>query len=82
MDEKINNIIPTLMVEIESDGCNESDRLLAYYLACNAEQRDVVNNVMMYICGWTFDTLLEKCGIQIDEDGEPVESSALPVEPE
>jgi hypothetical protein len=30
MEEKINNIIPTLMGEIESDMENESDRLLNY----------------------------------------------------
>ena len=72
MEDTINNIIPTLFAEIESDGCNESDRLLNYYLFCNAEQRDVIDNVMMYICGWTFETLLAKCGIEISKEGEPI----------
>ena len=67
----INDIIPTLYAEVESDGCNESDRLLNYFLNCNAEQRDVIDNVMMYICGWTFETILAKCGIKINEKGEP-----------
>ena len=72
MEEQINNIIPVLMGEIESDGENESDLLLNYYLRCNTQERAVVNNVMIYLCGWSFETLLEKCGIGIDEKGEPI----------
>ena len=72
MEDQINNIIPMLMGEIESDGENESDKLLAYYLRCNTQERAVVNNVMIYLCGWSFETLLEKCGIGIDEKGEPI----------
>ena len=70
MDEKINNIIPTLFAEMESDGENESEELLNYYLRCNSQERAVVDNVLMYICGWTFETLLAKCGIQTGEKGE------------
>ena len=70
MDEKINNLIPTIFAEIESDGENESEELLRYYLDCNPEARDVVDNVLMYLCGWTFETLLAKCGIRIGEKGE------------
>ena len=72
MEEQINNIIPVLMGEMESDGENESDLLLNYYLRCNTQERAVVNNVMIYLCGWSFETLLEKCGIGIDEKGEPI----------
>jgi hypothetical protein len=72
MEDKINNIIPTLYAEIESDGENESKALLGYYMRCNTEERAIVNNVMIYICGWSFETLLEKCGIKIDEVGEPI----------
>ena len=69
MDEKISNIIPTIITEIESDGENESERLLDYYLNCTAKERAVVDNVLMYLCGWTFATLLGKCGIRIGEKG-------------
>jgi hypothetical protein len=72
MEEKINNIIPTLMGEIESDMENESDRLLNYYMECNSQEKAVVNNIMMYLCGWTFETLLEKCGIKVNKSGEPI----------
>ena len=61
-----------LMGEIESDGENESDKLFAYYLRCHTQERAVVNNVMIYLCGWSFETLLEKCGIGIDEKGGPI----------
>jgi hypothetical protein len=71
MDEKIQNIIPTLYAEMESDGENESEELLNYYLECNTQEKAVVNNVLLYICGWSFETLLEKCGIAVDEEGNP-----------
>jgi hypothetical protein len=72
MEEKIDNIIPTLMGEMASDGENESKELFEYYLECNQEERTAINNVMMYLCGWSFETLLEKCGIKVDESGEPI----------
>ena len=72
MEDQINNIIPTLMGEIESDGENESRELLRYYMECSQVEKAVVNNVMIYLCGWSFETLLEKCGIEIDEYGAPI----------
>jgi len=66
------NILPTLFAEIASDGENESEELLCYYQGCNTEERAVVNNVMIYICGWSFETLLEKCGIETNDEGEPI----------
>jgi hypothetical protein len=69
MEEKVQNLIPTLFAEMESDGENESEELLAYYLDCTAKERAVVDNVLMYICGWTFETLLAKCGIRIGGKG-------------
>jgi hypothetical protein len=58
MEEKISNIIPTLMEEIASDRENESEKLLRYYLRCNRQERAVVNNIFLYVCGWTFPTIL------------------------
>jgi hypothetical protein len=72
MEEQINNLIPTIMSEMESDGDNDSDEFLAYYLRCNTQEKAVVDNVLMYLCGWTFETLLGKCGIEINEKGEPI----------
>jgi hypothetical protein len=53
MDEKIRNLIPTLFAEMESDDENESEELLEYYLRCNRQERDVVDKVLIYICGWS-----------------------------
>jgi hypothetical protein len=69
MDEKISNIIGTIFAEMENDGENESVELLDYYLHCTAKERAVVDNVLMYLCGWTFKTILGKCGIGIGEKG-------------
>ena len=74
MEEKIRNLIPTLSIELEVNleayGENKSEALLSYFLHCNAQERAVVDNVLMYICGWTFETLLAKCGIRIGEKGD------------
>ena len=69
MKDKISNIIPTIFAEIESDPSNESVRLLKYYLRCTAKQRAVVDNVLIYLCGWEFGTILSKCGIRIGTKG-------------
>jgi hypothetical protein len=69
-EDNINNIIPAIFAEMESDGENESEALLRYFLACNAQERAVVDNVLMYLCGWTFATLLAKCGLRTGEQGE------------
>jgi hypothetical protein len=31
-----------------------------------------INNLLMYLCGWSFKTILKKCGIKVLENGEPV----------
>jgi hypothetical protein len=33
------------------------------------QQRTVINEVCIYLCGWSFATILEKCGKQLDEKG-------------
>jgi hypothetical protein len=71
MKDKISNIIPTIFAEIESDGCNESEKLLKYYLGCTAKQRAVVDNVLMYLCGWTMKAILcNVSSLPIMEKGE------------
>ena len=77
MDEKISNIIPAIFAEMGSDGSNESGHLLKYYLNCTEKQRTVVDNVLIYLCGWTFETLLGKCSIGIGAKGELLD---VPVE--
>jgi hypothetical protein len=73
MDEKIQTIIPTLSIELEVNleayGENMSEALLSYYLHCNSQERAVVDKVLTYICGKTFEGVLFECGIRIGEKG-------------
>jgi hypothetical protein len=73
MDDKIQTIIPTLLIELEVNleayGANMSEALLSYYLHCNSQERAVVDKVLMYICGKPFEGVLFECGIRIDEKG-------------
>ena len=69
MDEKISNIIWTIFSEIGNDDEDDSEELLEYYLRCTAKERAVVDNVLMYLCGWEFETILSKCGIRIGTKG-------------
>ena len=73
MDGKIQTIIPTLLIELEVNleayGENKSEALLSYYLHCNSQERAVVDKVLMYICGETFEGVLFECGIRIGEKG-------------
>jgi hypothetical protein len=73
MDGKIQAIIPTLSIELEVNleayGGNMSEALLSYYLHCNAQERAVVDKVLMYLCGKTFEGVLFECGLRIGEKG-------------
>lgn len=69
----IDNIIPKIYEEMSNDGDNESSELFDYYLRCSLAERAIINNVCIYLCGWSFETILEKCGIRVDENGDPIE---------
>ena len=73
MNEKIQNLIPTLLiileVNLEAYGENMSEALLRYYLRCNSQERTVVDKVLMYLCGKTFEGVLFECGLRIGEKG-------------
>jgi hypothetical protein len=74
MDEKIQNLIPTLSIELEVNleayGENKSEALVSFYLHCDSQERAVVDKVLMYICGKTFEGVLFECGLRIGEKGE------------
>jgi len=72
MKDKINNLIPTIYAEMASDDQNDSERLLNYYIRCAKYERAAINEVMLYLCGWSFETLLDKSGIKVDKNGEPI----------
>ena len=59
--------MPVLMREMDSDGENESQELFDYYVSCTKEEKAVVNHVMLYLCGWSFVTLLRMCGLSVNQ---------------
>jgi hypothetical protein len=64
MEDKIELIVPKIFEEISTDGENESRELLSYYIHCTRRERAVINTVLLYLCGWTFPTIVQKCGIR------------------
>jgi hypothetical protein len=68
--EAMDDVIPTIYNEMATDGDNESAALLEYYTRCDQKERTVINAVCLYLCGWSFETILEKCGIPLDENGD------------
>jgi hypothetical protein len=65
----VDDVIPTIYNEMAMDGENQSAELIDYYNQCDQEERTVINEVCIYLCGWSFETILEKCGVQLDEAG-------------
>ncbi len=65
--DKISQIIPTLLTAMQADTVNTSAELLAYYLTLTREEQEVVDNVLAYLFGGRFVTLLARCGIEIAE---------------
>jgi hypothetical protein len=65
----MDDVILTIYNEMVTDGENQSAELIDYYKECNQIERTVINEVCIYLCGWSFETILEKCGIQLDEAG-------------
>jgi hypothetical protein len=65
MDE----VITTIYTEMATDGDNQSAELIEYYNQCDQRERAVINEVCIFLCGWNFETILAKCGIQLDEKG-------------
>jgi|RhiMethySRZTD1v2_1073278.scaffolds.fasta_scaffold2518558_2 hypothetical protein len=54
------NLIATIFNEMASDCDWQSRRLLRIYALGDAAQRDLIDDVLLCLCGWTFPTLLRK----------------------
>jgi hypothetical protein len=72
VEDKVDQIVPIIFAEVSDDDKNETNELFLYYQECNTAEKTVVNNIMIYLCEWSFETILEKCGIRVDENGNPV----------
>ena len=59
-----------VLLEMSSDDENESDKLINYYEICNQQERGVIDQVLMYLCGWSFNSLLQRAqrdGMYVEE---------------
>jgi hypothetical protein len=54
------DIIPTILRELITDDSNESESFIRYYNELNNDERKIVDNILMFITGWSFDTLYNK----------------------
>lgn len=54
------DVINTIKKEAMSDDENESYNLLNYYRMATEEQRSIMDCVLVTICGWTMNTIIEK----------------------
>lgn len=66
----IPDIVTLVLMEIGSDTENESEKLIKYYNECNGQKRNVIDQVLMYLCGWSFNSLLQKAqhnGMYVEE---------------
>ena len=53
--------------EMGSDGENDSEELVEFYNGASSEQRAVINDMCIYLCGWSLKTIFERCGLTVDE---------------
>ena len=62
----MDQIIPIIFMEMGSDGENDSDELVQYYNGASSEQRAAMNEMCIFLCGWTLETIFERCGLTVD----------------
>ena len=62
----MDQIIPMVSDEIGTDGENDSEELVEYYNGASSQQRAAMNEMCMFLCGWSFETILERCGLTVD----------------
>lgn len=61
------DVVSAIHDAIETDCCNESEKLIAFYEMCNHKEKSIIDYVSMFLCGWTFRTIMEKAKIGDDE---------------
>ena len=57
--EEVPDIINTMAEEIATDSCNHSARIIEKYGWMSVEQKGIVDELIMDICGWTLHSLVE-----------------------
>lgn len=54
------SIMPIIMIEMSSDGDNETRKLLWDYKHANEDERAAMDATLIHICGWSLKSLIEK----------------------
>ena len=54
---------------MQTDEENESWELLQHYRVSDAKKRGAMNATLLFLCGWSFETILEKCGLKLADKG-------------
>jgi len=57
MEEEL-NLIHRIMNEMFSDDGDDSDRLAALYVNANDQEKAILDNAFMCLCGWKLETLI------------------------
>lgn len=53
------DIVSTIYNEIGADDYNQSARIIEKYDAMTSEQKAIVDDLLIDICGWAMDSLVE-----------------------
>jgi hypothetical protein len=64
----MDQIIPMIFDEMGSDGENDSDELVDYYNGASTEQRTAMNDMCIYLCGWSLETVFGRCGLTVNPE--------------
>jgi|SRR4051794_28267895 len=56
----MDQIIGMIFDEMGSDDDNDSQGLVEYYNAASSEQREAMNEMCIYLCGWSLETIFVK----------------------
>jgi hypothetical protein len=62
----MNQIVPMIFDLIGSDDANDSADLVDYYNGATSAQREAMNEMCMFLCGWSLETVCERCGLRVD----------------
>jgi hypothetical protein len=62
----MDQIISIIYEEMGSDGENDSEELAEYYNGASTEQRAAMNEMCMFLCGWSLETIFANCGLTVD----------------
>lgn len=51
------NIVQTITNAILTDDCNQSNRIISLYNQSLKTERELIDSVLIALCGWSFKTL-------------------------